>query len=216
MPEERGMFGTKPVPRATESGKQEGRESPKEQKMRMLAELSARKNKPSKPTKVPKVPKKVLEAERKAGIKLAGVPEDEDEDQGQVVDQTPLDRIPDLPPIQPDSPARKRQPAVRRPRKAVETKTWFSLSIEIPDVGTFTTPATDVLEAGYGLVVLAPGGQDVASFVPNPGTMVVLGMPDGGKQECYYPGVCTELPDGKTKVLVFIKASHAPADETPA
>jgi len=216
MPEEKGMFGTKPVPRATESGKQEGRESPKEQKMRMLAELSARKNKPPKPVKVPKVPKKVLEAERKAGIKLAGVPDDDDLESDPNVDPTPIEVIPDLPPIQPDPPTRRRQAVQRRPRKQAEVKKAFPLSIEIPSVGTFTTPANEVLDAGYGLVVVAPGGQDAASFVPNPGTRVVLGLPGGRQQHCYYPGVCADMPDGKTRILVFIKAESPETSETPA
>lgn len=196
----------RPVPRATEGGKQEGRESPKEQKMRMLAELSAKKKKPAR-----EIPQEVLDLEKAAGIHMpGGAPAEELDAFGEPVPESvPEDKKERLAPWpQPRAEKPKRKYKKREPKKVMV------VSVEVENVGTFSIPATDVLDAGYGIVLLSPGTADSASFSPKPGTYVRLQLPDGRDIPCFCPGISADLPGGKTRMTAFVKASE-PSGQTP-
>jgi len=77
------------------------------------------------------------------------------------------------------------------------------VSMEIENAGTYSIPAIDVVEAGYGVFVVLPCGSNDAVFTPTPGASVRV-LFDGKVHDCYFPGVAGELPGLNVMVLALV------------
>ena len=187
MSEESLLDSVKSVPRATPGGAQEGRETPKQRKQKMLAALKAE-NK----AEAGDIPPEVLEFEKANGIPSPG------------------------PAKNPEPPAERQIPASlpkpsrpRKPRTHVEKseRRKAAVSMEIEGAGTFKTPAYGVVDANFGFFIVLPKGADAAIFIPNPGTRVRLSAPEFGlpSADCFFPGISAEIPGLDACVLAFVK-----------
>lgn len=184
MSEELLLDSAKTVPVATIGGAQAGRETPKQRKQKMLASMKKKSR--------PEIPAEVLAFEKSRGI---SVPDKEDD-----VDPVPSTETNVTVADKPKRSPRRQSPAVQR-KKIV-------ISMELDGIGTYKTPAYDVVDANYGFFVVLPKGDNDTIFMPGIGTSVVISTPDGTKRKCYYPGVVAEFPMLNACVLAFIKADE--------
>jgi hypothetical protein len=187
MSEESLLGSERPVPVATIGGAQIGRESPKQRKQRMLAEMAKGSQQD--------VPAEVLDFEKAHGVQVP-------------VRSSPVKRQEAQ---EPESSSRKRKyhPVVKLTREK------FVVSMEISGVGTYRTPAYNVVDAGYGLFVVLPKGDSDTIFIPGVGTQVSISAhrPAEISYKCFYPGIMAEIPGLDAVVLAFVKVDE-PSKET--
>lgn len=77
------------------------------------------------------------------------------------------------------------------------------VNLQVENAGSYSIPAIDVINAGFGVMVLLPAGENDAVFIPNAGTAVDITFKNETYQ-CYFPGVTGEIPDLKILVMSFI------------
>ena len=220
------------VPRASESGAQEGRETPKMRKERMLADLRAGKgtdNKSkSRKRKVPEViphdgiPPEVLELEKRNGIAPADKPGIGEAERQEVIDVLRNGRpvrdesyVKDGKPVG-DPPSRKRRVVAKG---VYPPRPKYMAAVSIDGVGTFRTPVYHILDAGFGVIAIMPCGVEDTIFIPEAGAKVSISadLPTGHVEyKCFYPGVLAKWTEGadSVNVLAFIKAD-VPVQATP-
>lgn len=173
----------KPVPSASASGKQEGRESPKQRKQRMIEYLKSGR---------PPVPDEVLAFEKANGISVPDKSAVKESDQDQSGKEKPARKRREPKPVEIQKPARKK----------------IVVSIEIEGVGTYRTPVYNIVDANYGIFVVFPNGTEDTVFIPSVGTEITISVPGEkpASYRCYYPGVVAEIPGLDACVMAFIKA----------
>jgi len=186
--EESLIDGVKPVPVASITGAQEGRESPKQRKNRMIASLRRR-------TKLP-VPNEVLEFEKANGITVPDKQEQEEPIDAPAVSVTPIPK--------------KR---VYKKRDKPQPRKKILISISIPGAGVYKVPVYDVVDANFGLFVVFADGGDDPIFIPDGASKVVISTPDGLRQKCFYPGVVAKMPGFDACIMAFIKDDTPDGDE---
>jgi len=181
------LDSVRPVPSAEIGGAQKGRESPKQRKQRMFAELRA--------AAQTDVPEEVLDFEKSNGVQVPKRSTRQSSDK-------------DIPV---DAPARKK----RRHVAVSPVREKFVVSMEISGVGMYRTPAYNVVDAGYGLFVVLPKGDGDTIFIPGVGTQVSISAnyPRELQCKCFYPGIMAEIPGLDAIVLAFVKVDE-PAKET--
>ncbi len=80
------------------------------------------------------------------------------------------------------------------------------VSLELTD-GTMTMPAIDVLPGAYGVTILLPMRDDGVTFIPKPGSSVIITHGDD-RWPCYFPGTHFEWIEMKCLGLVFVRADE--------
>lgn len=195
--------GIPTVPVASETGAQPGRETPKQRKAKMLAEMRA-----SKKAADLGVPAEVLDFEKAHGISVP--------DKQNKPDPSSADDVPDVVAV---------APVIRRRHRRVEAsgatqkRSKMVVSIFITGAGEYRTPAYGVVEAGeFGLFLLLPSGSDEAIFIPSAGSLLTLKYRDpvsgNVSVPCYYPGVAADIPGLDAYVVALIKADSSSVPET--
>jgi hypothetical protein len=109
--------------------------------------------------------------------------------------------------IEPPARSAARAPAPRPVTPApslLDARTRVSL--ELTD-GTMTMPAIEVLPGAYGVTILLPMQDNGVTFIPKPGSSVVI-MHDDKRWPCYFPGTYFEWPEMRCLGLVFVRADE--------
>lgn len=193
------------VPHASEGGAQDGRETPKQRKARMLARIKA-----GAPARMVKpnddIPAEVLEFERKSGISVPshelGIP------------ATDIEAAPPPEPVRPEPAAGvlKQRRRASRPSVPRERRIKSQITIAIAKVGEFRTPSYGVLDAGFGVIVLLPDSPGETVFIPEVGTVVEIRKNDGTDPvRCFYPGVSAPIPGTGMIAMAFVKSDDEDA-----
>ena len=186
------------VPRATEGGAQEGRETPKQRKEKMMAARRGTK-------KTQTVPPEVLEFEKQNGLDAIGTAP---------APEAPVFHESGYPAALPPAPARSARK--RRPRRPSLTSQRMQVSIRIPGSGVYKTPVHRVVDAGNGFFLLLPRGSMEAIFLPEPGAVLELTWDDNygpHSETCYCPGVTADIPELNVCAMTLVKAGDTPAPE---
>lgn len=105
-----------------------------------------------------------------------------------------------------EDPTPAPEPVQVEPRVvARKRRKLFRVSMQM-DSGTFTTPVADIRVSEYGVMLSVPDTDDLAMFVPAPGTALKLLAPGKEPIPCYFPGTYFQgNGDEHDHTLVFIR-----------
>jgi len=70
--------------------------------------------------------------------------------------------------------------------------------------GSYSLPAIDVIDSGYGIVVILPAGDKDTTFTPAPGAEVMV-IYDGETFKCFSPGVVCNVNALNIIIIALVK-----------